>query len=411
MLRNKKFQIDKLFITILLLLSGILFAQENKFKIQYNPDIIDSWWLEKNNFGIEPSNFDFQGSWKLKTLKTTYAINILSQEKSVYFNESFIKHNFSDKTFLRVGRYYRDFSTYLNDELSSGSMLISNNAQAMKKIGLVSSQQIQKFENISFDFGIAHATFDKNDLYNEAPLLHEKFIYMNLIKNNYQFSIGFIHEAMWGGSIVGSGKQASKFRDFLRVFIAEDDSIKEQFTHTNALGNHLGLWEFFFQKDNESNKLKLYYQHFFEDTSGLRFANKIDGLWGVEFENYIPNTNILIEYLDTTYQNSDPPYVDDGYYNHYLYKKGWTYKNFTLGNPFINPIKVEPVAILHLGIGGKLKSNYKYKIKTSRDIHIHDDIKYKIEISKSIVDYSELTIFFVNNDLSNGVGASLSIKL
>ena len=41
---------------------------------------------------------------------------------------------------FEFGRYYRDYSRYLNDELSSGSILISNNAQAMPKIGVVSNK-------------------------------------------------------------------------------------------------------------------------------------------------------------------------------------------------------------------------------------------------------------------------------
>ena len=176
----------KLFVILPFIANTLLFTQEQeiKLKIQSNPDISDSWWLEKNNFGITPTNFDFEGKWELETLKTTYAINILAQKETIHFNESFIKHNFSDKTFLRVGIYYRDFSTYLNDELSSGHMLISNNAEPMPKIGLVTSQKIKKLEKIDFDFGIAHGFFDKNDFYNKAPLLHEKFLYMNIRKNN-----------------------------------------------------------------------------------------------------------------------------------------------------------------------------------------------------------------------------------
>ena len=33
------------------------------------------------------------------------------------------------------------------------------------------------------------------------------------------------------------------------------------------------------------NNLTFYYQHIFEDTSGIRFANKYDGLWGLEIIN------------------------------------------------------------------------------------------------------------------------------
>ena len=114
---------------ILLFSFNLIIGQEQKltFKVGTNPTDLDYWWLEKNNFGVKPADFHFQGEWKFKTSKTDYLINILSQKEKNYLNESFIKHNFSDKTFLRLGKYYRDFSNYLNDELSSGHMLISHN--------------------------------------------------------------------------------------------------------------------------------------------------------------------------------------------------------------------------------------------------------------------------------------------
>ena len=416
-IRINKF--SKLFVILSFIANTLLFAQEQEIelKIQSNPESLDSWWLEKNNFGIEPTNFDFQGSWKLKTLKTTYAINILAQKESVYFNESFIKHNFSDKTFLRVGRYYRDFSHYLNDELSSGHMLISHNAEPMPKVGLVTSQKIKKLKKIDFDFGIAHAIFNQNDFYSEAPMLHEKFLYMNIKNNNYQVSIGFIHEAMWGGNIVGIGNQPNTFKDFLKVFISGDGPLKEGEPHANALGNHLGVWDFYYQKNNNNRILKFYYQHFFEDTSGFRFRNKIDGLWGIELKNYVPETTILFEYLDTTHQNMNPPYVNDAYYNHYEYNLGWSYKNYTLGNPFINHLNVEPTEVFHIGVSGKILSNYQYKIKASRRTNINNPIKYKLVIGKTMDNKTKkgipaFNIFIANNDNGkNGVGIGISWKL
>ena len=416
-IRINKF--SKLFVILSFIANTLLFAQEQEIelKIQSNLESLDSWWLEKNNFGITPTSFDFQGSWKLKTLKTTYAINILAQKESVYFNESFIKHNFSDKTFLRVGRYYRDFSHYLNDELSSGHMLISHNAEPMPKVGLVTSQKIKKLKKIDFDFGIAHAIFNQNDFYSEAPMLHEKFLYMNIKNNNYQVSIGFIHEAMWGGNIVGIGDQPNTFKDFLKVFISEDGPLKEGEPHANALGNHLGVWDFYYQKNNNNRILKFYYQHFFEDTSGFRFKNKTDGLWGIELKNYVPETTILFEYLDTTHQNINPPYVNDAYYNHYEYNLGWSYKNYTLGNPFINHLNVEPTEVFHIGVSGKILSNYQYKIKASRRTNINNPIKYKLVIGKTMDNKTKkgipaFNIFIANNDNGkNGVGIGISWKL
>ena len=72
------------------------------------------------------------------------------------------------------------------------------------------------------------------------------------------------------------------FNDFWKVFISADGEKVEGQPHANALGNHLGIWDFYLNKKNKSNVLKFYYQHFFEDTGGLRFQNRSDGLWGFE---------------------------------------------------------------------------------------------------------------------------------
>ena len=98
----------------------------------------------------------------------------------------------------------------------------------------------------------------------------------------------------------------------------------------------MGYGTFTLLKINEKRVIKFYYQHFFEDTSSFRFKNKWDGLWGLELTNYIPNTNILIEFIDTSNCCEDPPYQYDFYYWNYEYTSGWKYKNYILGNPFVN---------------------------------------------------------------------------
>ena len=64
--------------------------------------------------------------------------------KRIPAHESYLKFNIRDNSYFRAGRYYRDYSRYLNDELSSGSILISNNAQAMPKIGVVSKKKLKR---------------------------------------------------------------------------------------------------------------------------------------------------------------------------------------------------------------------------------------------------------------------------
>ena len=411
MIKNRKYHI-----AILLLFFNLVIAQNHKLgvSIQKNPTDTNYWWLENNNFGIEPSDIDFQVHWQLKTLKTESMITIIGQDTSekFYVNESFIKYNFSEHTFLRLGKYYKDFSVYLNDDISSGSMLISHNARAMPKIGVVTSKRIKK---VTFDAGMAHGVFDKIDVYTETPLLHEKFIYINWQKNDvHHFSIGFVHEAMWGGATSENQewplrKSSNLWKDFLKIFISADGPY-EGGSHANALGNHLGIWDFSYQKQHADQILKLYYQHIFEDTSSLRFANKTDGLWGIELANYIPNSTILLEYVDTSNSRIDPPYQLDYYYSNYQYIAGWTYKGNIIGNPFINDDGSEQGfdegKFVHIGAQGKI-GLYRYQMKVSRKINTHDLIKYKALIGMPIKNHFNINLFMANNENTNGLGLEL----
>jgi len=402
----------KYYITIMMLLMSLSMAQDYKLilNMQNNPSDTGYWWLEKNNFGIQPNDINLQTSFELKTLKAEYVINIIGQKglDKPYLNESFVKYNFSEKIFLRLGQYYRDFSTYLTDDISSGSMLVSHNAIAMPKIGLVSSKQ---FKKVTFDFGIAHGIFDKG-IYTKNPLLHEKFLYINWQKNDiHHFSIGFVHEAMWGGATSDNQewplrKSSNLWKDFLKIFISADGPY-EGGSHANALGNHLGIWDFSYQKQYNDQVMKLYYQHIFEDTSGLRFANKTDGLWGIELTNYIPNSTILFEYIDTSNSRINPPYQLDYYYSNYQYISGWTYKGNIIGNPFINDDGTEAGfderQVIHMGAKGKI-GLYDYQMKLSRKVNVNDSIKYKAIIGKPVTRNLSLNLFVVNRKDTSSLG-------
>ena len=153
--------------------------------------------------------------------------------------------------------------------------------------------------------------------------------------------------------------------------------------------------------------LKLYYQHFFEDTSGFRFNNKIDGLWGVELKNYIPNTTMLIEYIDTTNQDVEPPHIDAYYWN-YQYKSGWSYNNYTIGNSFLDhSLLINPFKIFHIGINGEISSNY-YEIKLSKRIDVSDDFKYKIQFGRKINNRFNFSAYVVNQNQQHGFGLMIN---
>ena len=403
------------FSTLLLVLFSELYSQEfeNQYRLNLKSNLSDYWWSTYNNYGQENSKTNFNYNSNYKKNNTQYYFSFFISKDRINIGESFLQYEVFDETYIKAGRYYRDFSNYLNNSLSSGSILISHNAQPMPKLGLMGSLQLKKYHNFNLDYGIAHGIFEKNNFYNDAPMLHEKFIYLKHNKKETEWGIGLVHEAIWGGSTIGGrvpGDQPSTLKDFLKIIIAQDGP-DEGGDHANALGNHLGIWDFYYQINKNKKILKLYYQHFFEDTSGLRFANKSDGLWGIELKDYIKDSTILFEYLNTSNQDIDPPYVDDSYYIHGLYQSGWSYKGYVLGNPFIDSLKNNPSKVIHIGIKKNTINEYHYKFLLSRKIHESDFIKYQIILGKMINNFLIDIIIVGEKSNSSNVGIKLSYKL
>ena len=397
----------RFFILIVLFFSFNYAQNENEIYVRLNHFNHDEWWSKYNNRGIESKRNNISVFYQKKISDIQFDLNVHLLDKKLFLGQTTAQVLINKNNLIKVGRYYRDFSSYLNDDLSSGSMLISQNAKPMPKIGFLSSKNLSAKKGINFDYGISHAVFEKNNYYDSAPYLHEKFIYLNIRKSTYEFSIGFVHEAMWGGSIIGLGEQPRKFKDFIKVFLSSDGKLKDGEPHANALGNHLGIWDFYFKKEINNYSLKIYYQHFFEDTSGLRFANKWDGLWGIEFINLIPKTSFLVEYLDTSNQYINPPYVADAYYNHTEYKGGWSYKSYSLGNPFINHEEVNPLKLAHIGMKGKISKKFVYEVLASRKINDNDFIKYKVAIKKVSNHKQSISISMINSE--NDIGVEFGI--
>ena len=395
------------FYLIFFLFFSILFPKEDK-KISvniYNYDNPD-WWSNYNNSGLNFTKSNISLSYKNIFDNYELLINNHASNEKIIFSESYISLSMKKVFKIKFGRYYRDFSTYLNDELSSGSMLIGKNALPIPKIGLLGEYYIKKKNKFKFSYGISHSVLEENDIYNESPFIHEKFLYLIKNENDYEYGFGFVHEAMWGGSTYLDGKFPSSFNDFWKVFISADGEIFEGQPHANALGNHLGIWDFYYRKKNKSNVLKFYYQHFFEDTSGLRFQNRFDGLWGFEYKDLSSKFNYVLEYIDTSNQDRNPPYVNENYYNHSEYKLGWSYKGYVIGNPFINNV---PSKIIHSGISIDELNNYKFKILLSRRIDKNDTLRYSFSIGK--VFHNLTTLIFINGSKSKNVGLRIDYDI
>ena len=388
---------------VALLLISITFSTENKkIVIKINNFNKSEWWSKFNNNGLNFTKSNISLSYKNTFNNFDLLINTHTSKRIALLGESYISFPISNFNKIKFGRYYRDFSTYLNDDLSSGSMLIGINALPIPKIGILGEFQIKKNKKFKFTYGIAHSVLDKNDVYKKPPFIHEKFLYLIKNQNDNEYGFGFVHEAMWAGSTYLNGKFPGSFSDFLKIFISADGEKIYGQSHANALGNHLGIWDFYYSKKIQSGFIRFYYQHFFEDTSGLRFANRFDGLWGFEYRDLFSGFNYLIEYIDTSSQDRDPPYVNENYYNHHEYTLGWSYKGYVIGNPFIENTSNNPSKVIYSGIRINDLNDYQIKILLSKRIDINEPLKYSFNFGKAFQNFT--AEFYLNGMKSKNLG-------
>ena len=396
-----------LFLSFVLL--SFLLSQDKKeinFQLQNQQNL--EWWSKYNNNGIDFKKSFVSTYFKKKFNSTSLTIKAYFSESEILLGESFIGIN-TKYGRIQVGKYYRNFSYYLNDNLSSGSMLIGVNAPPVPKIGFDGSYKLKKRNDLIFRYGSSNGIFEKNEVYKEAPYYHDKFIYLSQIKKNNEFGVGFVHTAMWGGYSNNYGQFPIGFDSFLKVLVSADGVKKDNQPHANALGNHLGIWDFYWIFEREQKSLKFYYQHIFEDTSGLRFANKADGLWGVELLNRKNKVSFILEYINTINQDSNPPYVNESYYNHSEYSLGWSYKGYVLGNPFINNLTPNPSKVIYLALAAKEVNSFRIKIITSKQINTGGDLNYSFSFGKKYENY--VLSFFVNGNKKNNLGLKIAYEL
>ena len=163
---------------ILLIFLSHLFGQVNKTEVSFqknNRELV-SFWSKFNHRGLDLSKKNLSVINETKLKNSTMFLTLYYYDKSIKIGESFLEIYFKRNSKLKIGKFYKDFSFYLNDNLSSGSMLISKNAEPMPKISYLGEYIIDK-KSTSFNYGISNAFFKKNNFYNESPMLHEKYIY------------------------------------------------------------------------------------------------------------------------------------------------------------------------------------------------------------------------------------------
>lgn len=280
---------------------------------------------------------------------------------------------------LTLGQLVRH-NGVVNHELSSGDMLLSNNARPIPQIYISMPRYepvpwTRKWLKAKFYFSFGYMT-DGSWTEKHAPeastyvknrLFHSKALFLRVAdpeSDQWSFEGGLEMAAQFGGKIhlwdpyskkVTWHNASPSLKDIFKIVVplsGGDNAVLGD--QTNVLGNHTGQWSAavsYAPRDTDW-RFRLYYQHFFEDHSMLFFDHAWrDMLLGfeVKFPKNPVISEFLYEYLITKDQ-SGPVYWDktpeipeqvscrDDYYNNYT-GYHWEYWGMALGNPLlISPI-------------------------------------------------------------------------
>jgi hypothetical protein len=339
------------------------------------------FWLRTNQYGIVPLQGPFgtlRGSfmrdYRRDTVTTKknrfdwgfggYGVVNVGKTAQFLLPELYAKVRFGKFEFW--GGRRRELYGIGDTTLTSGFVVWSGNSLPIPKIQLHTPDFVSLgfLKNIlAFRVGYAHGWF--NASYIKGSYLHQKYIYGRFGKPHWKvrFYAGMNHQVQWGGHadyLIGNpvavnGKLPSSFRDYFSLIFGLYPKELSNSQHTafdgeNRIGNHIGSIDYGVEWTTSRLNTLLYYQHFYEDVSGIVYLNFPDGLWGLRLRNKTIAQNprfrwnaAVIEWLSMTDQSGSvfdqtARYQGaDNYFNHAQYREGWSYDGRTIGTPFIAP--------------------------------------------------------------------------
>jgi hypothetical protein len=392
---------------------------------------------DKNNFYIKGAiSTEFSSSKKIDYAYGLEFANRVSGKNEFYLPQAYLKLKLYDFQFS-AGNFY---SNYGNQDysLSSGGLVWSTNARTFPRISIeVPVYTAVPFTNgyVEYMGGISHGWLGSKDSIKRL-WLHHKYLFLRFGgKLPVNFHIGLHHFAQWGGE-TRYGQMPSDFAAFKKIFFVQAGDMDNSLVAgewINKLGNHIGSFNIGTDIKLEKYTCGFYWQTIFEDQSGMKFRNLKDGLWGIYLHSKETNrvvNGFVYEFINTTNQSGTRFMVNgvkvegnDNYFNHGIYFNGWSYKDMTIGTPFITSpalmhgsvrdyFRNNKIRAHHIGLeGGYNKITYKFLYSfvenygTNRYPFNSEKVNHSL-LLKTVI--SEVTSYKI--DLGLSVGADLGSR-
>ena len=327
--------------------------------------------------------------------------------------------------FIEAGS--REEEPVLRDPLlSSGAFVKGSNAKPVPQVHFGTHDfwtvpYTKDWLQVHFDFGYGKfmdSSYRKDVfLQEEGPnrqfpvgtdaYYHQKHLYLRSNPTKPLFvTVGIEHAVQFCGTkysyedgVATTKEKPASLKAFWDVILPVGDSgyFDNDAIEDWVYGNHIGSmtvqigWNI-----DEHHQLLAYLDNPFEDGSGVRKSNGIDGLWGIQYTN--KSTGIqhirgaVVEYFQTTNQ-SGPLHWDSGdypepvrsqitdlvtgndnYYNHNYYGSyshyGMTFGNALVTSPIYNEdgcpeFRDNRIKAWHVGVNGDITNRLSYLVKGS----------------------------------------------
>ncbi len=194
---------------------------------------------------------------------------------------------------------------FSNNELSSGSYLMSNNSRPLPRVGL----GLFRYWSLPFTWNLVqirgsmffgYIGDEGNKNFTDDVLFHEKCAYGRLGTPFVKPFVGIVHSVMMGGRLSNGSKLPLDFWNSFRGKSGSKKLFDDKFRGevTNAAGGHQGMWDVGLDIDISNVKLTAYYQRPFADSKAQPlFFKHEDGYEAkdmtIGIDLHLANNNIL----------------------------------------------------------------------------------------------------------------------
>ncbi len=311
-------RITLVFVLLFQLGNTTLFAQIDSISYYTNLYFLTSnqsfqpHWQVSNRYGIFDRSrqtelvglfglaYQKQFSKKLK-LETEVSFNLKSELSASHFQQLYLNLYYGLMQ-LKIGKEEYTIGQY-SDELSSGSLFVSNNTRPLPRIGVgfydyTPIPFLEKYAEFkgAMNFGVLN---DDRTEYNgtDNPWYHEKFLYVRSKSLPVNIHAGLNHSALFGGT-TSNGTEIPV--DFWATFFGRRSRKVGGGEETNVAGAHFGVYDFGLNWKIKDLFFQAYYQIPFADAGGMQIKNNKDQLFGllVNIGDKELVSSIIYEYIN-----------------------------------------------------------------------------------------------------------------